>query len=84
MEKKFFLVGDDEIADFYESLKSRSFSADDFELSESVKQSVGAIAGTVTVTRRSSGATKSYSAGYGSIWLAEFDDDLRLGIFGKP
>lgn len=36
MVQKFFLVGEDEIADFHGSLKSFGFSTDDFELSETV------------------------------------------------
>lgn len=84
MVQKFFLVGEDEIADFHGSLKLFGFSTDDFELSETVTQSVGTISGTMTVSRCSSGVTKSYTAGHSSSWPAEVDDDLRHGIFGKP
>mgnify|MGYP001005085651 CR=1 FL=1 len=59
MDKKFFLVGDDAIADFHGSWKSFGFSVDDLELAESVKQSVGPISGAVTLSHRSSGPENS-------------------------
>jgi hypothetical protein len=41
------------------------------------------VTGTVTVTRESSGVAKTYRAGHVSIWVAEFDQDLKAGLFGS-
>ena len=80
------MVDDSEKEDFEQAIRNKGFSLDDFELTEKRDPAQGAgvhaITGTVTIKRKSSGAKKSYQAGHGSAWPAEFENDLRRGVFG--
>lgn len=80
------MVDDSEREDFEQAIRNKGFSPGDFELTESRDPVQGAgvyvVTGTVTIERKSSGAKKSYQAGHGSAWTAEFEADLQRGVFG--
>jgi hypothetical protein len=79
------LLGQDEIDDARESMRSYGFDPADFEIiprADSLGADVSPIAGTVIMIRRSSGYSKTYQAGHGTSWPAIFDQDLKSGIFG--
>jgi len=62
------------------------FEQDDFELIENQdpprEGKIYAIAGTVTIKRKSNGTGKLYRAGHETAWTTEFSDDLNNGVFG--
>ena len=80
------MVGDSEREDFEQAIRDKGFDLDDFELIENRDPPRGgevhAITGTLTIKRRSTGLERTYQAGYGSAWPAEFSDDLNNGVFG--
>jgi hypothetical protein len=80
------MVDESEREDFQQAIRNKGFEPDDFELTEKQDPPQGggiyAIKGTVTIERKSTGARKSYQAGHGSAWPAEFEDDLESGAFG--
>lgn len=80
------MVADSEKEDFEQAIHGKGLDPADFELVESRDQPQGggtyAITGTVTIKRKSTGAEKSYQAGHGSAWPAEFENDLTSGVFG--
>jgi len=79
------MIGESEIEDFKNSILSRRLDQSDFELTkhEEPMRGVGVqpIKGNVTIKRKSSGKHKTYKAGHLSSWPAEFDQDLKRGIF---
>lgn len=82
----FAVLSDDEVEDFYSSIKQLGFKGDDFGLSSTSAPIYGSslhtVAGTVTVKRKSTGHEKTYTAGHDSSWPALFHDDLAKGFFG--
>ena len=42
------------------------------------------ITGTVTVRRETTNINKVYSAGHGTAWVIEFENDLKNGYYGRP
>ena len=80
------MVDDSEREDFEQAILAKGFEPDDFELIEKRDPPGGGeihpITGTVTIKRKSNGTEKSYQAGHGSAWPAEFSDDLNNGVFG--
>jgi hypothetical protein len=80
------MVDDSEREDFEQAILNRGFELDDFELIErrelTGEKEIYAIAGTVTIKRKSSDIEKSYQAGHGSAWPAEFSNHLNTGVFG--
>jgi len=77
--------------DFRTTVRETGFSIDDFDGTETRTQLVPfgddliqEIAET-TVTRKSNRVSRVYQSGdNGTAWVADFERDLRLGIFGKP
>lgn len=88
MSNGFSVLSEDEVEDFYTSIKDLGFEEKDFELSQTASPASGSgiqrIAGTVTVKRKSTGVARTYQAGDGSAWPASFHDELRVGAFGTP
>jgi hypothetical protein len=80
------VVGPDEIDDARELIALRGLSADDFEFSQRADPTPtfpAPITGTITLTRRSNGATKIYAAGHCSDWLTRLEADLKAGVFAS-
>lgn len=80
------LIEPDEKNDFHAILLAQHLAADDFELHEvdttdPKTDEIFALAGFVTVSRKSTGRKKQYPTGDGSIWVAEFERDLLQGAF---
>ena len=79
------IIDETEREDFGNILSERGFDPTDFELSEKEDPMTGGgvqpITGQVIVTRKSTGAEKTYAAGDRSRWVAEFSDDLERGYF---
>jgi hypothetical protein len=75
------IVGIDEtiMADFTAICKKFGHPLDEFELFEEdpMTSEIASLSGTVTVRRK---IKRGYSAG--TPWLADFEDDLRKGVFG--
>ncbi len=79
------MVNDSEREDFTQAINHHGLDVDDFELTEQRDQPIGTdvqpITGQVTIRRKSTGAEKTYDAGHGSSWPAEFEQDLQQGGF---
>ncbi len=79
------VVDKSEREDFENSILEQGHKVIDFELIEQEDPIQGAgvkvISGHVTIRRKSTGTAKSYNAGHGSSWPAQFSSDLRLGFF---
>lgn len=88
MSNGFSVLSEDEIEDFYSSVKDLGYKEKDFELSQTSSPVSGSgiqsIAGTVTVKRIGTGVARTYQTGNGSSWPASFHDELRAGAFGAP
>lgn len=81
------VLGQDEIADARTLLREHGFASEDFEIGQRADPTPSfpsAITGSVDVSRKSNSKVQTYSAGHGSSWLSEFDDDLKSGVFGRP
>jgi len=83
-----------EVKDFHTALRQRGLGLDQFDLSDTPWRldPPGALAGptigTVTITSRKSGATRTYKTGGVSIstsplipWVTEFLQDVDQGVF---
>jgi hypothetical protein len=80
------LLGQDEIDDAHALMRDYGFRPDDFEIVQRADPSPAfpsSITGTVTLVRKSKQVERTYEAGSGSSWLALFDNDLKLGAFGR-
>lgn len=80
------LIESDEKKDFHRFLSKQHLAADDFELHEvdttdPKTDEILALAGFVTVSRKSTGQKKQYPTGDGSTWVADFKRDLLHGVF---
>lgn len=78
------MIGNSEREDFRNTIEAAGLSPDAFELTE--KEDPGPISphwlqGTVTIRRTSTGIEKTYKAGIGSTWSAQFEEDLKGGYF---
>ncbi len=81
------MISDSEIEDFDAAIKKAGFNPNDFTLTPLEDEPIApdeAVTGTVTVLRESKTAAVTYSAGYGSTWVADFERDLLVGKFGFP
>ncbi len=81
------MISDSEIKDFDAAIAKAGFNPNDFTLTPIEDESIAsdeAITGTVTVLRESKTAAVTYTAGYGSTWVADFERDLQVGKFGYP
>ena len=81
------MISDSEINDFDAAIAKAGFNPNDFTLTPIEDESITsdeAITGTVTVLRESKTAAVTYTAGYGSTWVADFERDLLVGKFGYP
>lgn len=71
--------------DFDNAITSAGYRKEDFDVRESeTPMSAGGIepiTGTITVRNKQTGLERSYKAGHGSTWVAEFENDLRTGAF---
>lgn len=80
------VVEQDEIDDARALIVSQGFRNDDFEFSQRADPSPlfpSPITGTVTLTRKSNGASKTYAAGHLSDWLVRLETDLKSGVFAS-
>jgi hypothetical protein len=80
------LLGQDEIDDAHALMRDHSFRPDDFEIIQRADPSPAfpsEVTGTITVVRKNNRVTKAYEAGSGSTWLVRFENDLKLGFFGR-
>ena len=79
------IVDKSELEDFNNVILSKGLDPSDFELTmrEEPMHSLGVqpIIGQVNVERKSTGAYKKYRAGHYSHWVADFMEDLKLGVF---
>ena len=79
--------GADEFEDYAAALLDHGYSKDDFELSEQTDPiPAGCIypeTGKVTIKFIKTDVERSYKAGYGSHWVADFKKDLKAGTFKK-
>lgn len=77
-----------QLEDFRSSFKGSGFSIGDFTLVQQRAQPTGAVydpqAGKVTVRCKVTGIEKTYQLQSGNSWPADFSDDLRRGVFGRP
>lgn len=81
------LLDETEKDDFWNLIVKSGYRAADFELREQEETArVGgfALAGTAIVSRKSTGITRSYQAGHGKAWIAEFGNELDHQVFGQP
>jgi hypothetical protein len=81
------VVGQDEIDDAEGLLHLHGFRREDYAILQRADPSPSfpsSITGTVHVVRKSDHLAKAYRAGSGSSWLAEFERDLKAGVFGLP
>ena len=81
------MILDSELQDFEAAIKSAGYGVEDFFHTAVVDErspETQPITGTVTVKRKLSGEAKVYRAGYRSTWVAEFEQDLKRGLFGAP
>jgi len=81
-----WVVEQDEIDDARTLIATHGFRNDDFDFAQRPDPSPtvpSPITGTVTLTRKSNGATKTYSAGHFSNWLARLEADLKSGVYSS-
>jgi hypothetical protein len=81
-------IAEDELADAYTELRRLGYDETTFTFRHAPYKHLGAgvapIVADVIVTNTANGSEKTYDAGHGSSWPAEFSDDLRAGVFGPP
>ena len=79
------MIGNDEIEDFEDTIKSLGRKKEEFELSVSQDPipttGVHPLTGIVTIKNKITGSTKTYRCGHGSHWVVDFEDDLKKGVF---
>ena len=81
------VLGQDEIDDAHDLLRRSGFRSSDFEIlqrSDASPAKVSTLTGSATVVRKSNRIARSYTAGHLSGWLLELENDLKLGLFGRP
>lgn len=75
-----------EVDDFKNELRRCGRSIDEFDVSATPQSladqsgGISAYSGTVTVRNRKTGTERTYRTGHASRWLAEFTDDLKVGL----
>jgi hypothetical protein len=81
-------VDQSEMDDAYAEMRNLGYSEDDFTFTYVPYKHLGAgvapVIADMVVMNTTNGKEKTYDAGHGSSWPAEFSDDLRSGFFGKP
>ncbi|MBU4273903.1 MAG: hypothetical protein L6437_14875 [Kiritimatiellae bacterium] len=82
----YVLLDDSELDDFNNTLATFKCHTSDFKLKEkdtSSGQGPGKVmSGEVTIICKKTGISKTYNAGSGSSWPAEFHQDMEGGSFG--
>ena len=82
------IISSTEMEDFQTALREERFSRADFKLTTGEERfPEGQLAvprGTVTITNTKRDRSKTYRAGGGTSWPAEFHLDLRKRVFGEP
>ena len=82
------MISDSEIEDLDAAISKAGFDPNDFSLTpledSPTTPGVEAVMGTVTVLRESNTEAATYTAGFGSTWVADFEADLLTGKFGEP
>ncbi len=82
------LITDSEMEDFDAAIRGAGFEVDDFNVLDVEREPTAkeqhTITGTVTIRRISTDEAITYSAGYLSTWVSEFEIDLHDGQFGQP
>ncbi len=88
LQQAFSLLGQDEIDDAHAELRKLGYDEGDFTFTRVPYAKIGTgVAPAIedmVVTNTGNGKEKTYQAGHGSSWPAEFTDDLRAGYFGLP
>ena len=83
---EFELIDPTEWEDFDAVCTTLGHSPGDFDFSERIDPVTGVgpfpETGTLTIKHRRSATQKSYEAGNGSAWVADFHRDLESGVFG--
>lgn len=79
------MINESEMEDYKNIISNSGLDVDDFLIQEQKDPMIGTevqpITETITIRRKSTGKEKTYKAGHGSAWPAEFSDDLTGGIF---
>lgn len=73
------------LEDFHNTIIQAGYDLSDFELTrhkDPPAVTLHVVTGKVTVTRKSNGRTKEYQAFSGSIFPADFAEDLQKRVFG--
>ncbi len=82
------LITDNQMDDFDAAILGAGYDVDDFRVvdleDEPTAKEQHPITGTVTVHRISTDEAITYSAGYLSTWVSEFEIDLHEGKFDEP
>lgn len=77
-----------EIDDAFDELERQGFDAGSFTFNRTPYKYSGTepapLIADMVVMNTANGKQKTYDAGHGSSWPAEFSDDLRAGLFGPP
>ena len=80
------LLDETEVQDFWSAIAAAGYSKDDWELSEIEEtpptSGVYALRGKAVVRRKSASVAREYVAGHATTWVANFDVELRGGVYG--
>ena len=81
------LLHKSEREDFEALLSKHGYRVTDFELSETEDKpqtlDPAPFHGNLAVTRKSNQASKTYRIGSGVLWLDQFENDLKAGVYGE-
>ena len=79
------IIDESEREDFLRTITEKGLDPTEFTLKEKEESMKGtviqSVTGHVTVKRKATGAEKTYKAGHGSSWPADFARDLDRGLF---
>jgi hypothetical protein len=75
------LISDDEVQDFKAAIRDNRQQSQDFDLTERVENETGLEKGVAVVKCNKSGVERTYPVGHGTIFSADFAQDLERGIF---
>lgn len=81
------MINSSEIEDANAAIEAKGFLIEDFEFLPAedpvTEDGVHSVTGTIKITRISNGNNRTYHAGHGSSWPADFAKDLEWGVFGN-
>jgi hypothetical protein len=80
------MIHESERKDFKDIVEDNKYTLNDFELIEVADKfpsdgHIYPITGKVTIKNKKSGKEKTYATGHGSVWLDDFDKDLKNKYF---